>query len=172
VDYRVLWVEDGAKAEFRRLLGPLLLEPAIALEIAPNVTEAIAAAQRSEFEVIIIDIRLYPGDDAEWVSLFEKRGREYAQARLGVDLIHTLLGSESAAVRRPNLDWVKPAKIAILTVEFKEDILAAVKRFGVTAVFEKREEFEPRDQELPLSIYIVRERLRAQMRGVKLLYYV
>jgi hypothetical protein len=83
--------------------------------------------------------------------------------------VRTLLGADKAAIRRERVPWLTVDRIAILTVEYRADVLAEFSDVGVTAVFEKRDEFEPRD--LPLSIHIVKDRLSAQGRDVSLRYY-
>jgi hypothetical protein len=173
VCYRVLWIEDGAKkGEFARLLGPLTIEPAIDLRVASDATEGSEAlrAPGPAYDVVILDLRLYPGHSTGWIKRFDQRGRQAAQACLGVDLIAAVLQGDKD-LNIDALPWLKPEAIAVLSVESRRSQAATkVADLGVEGIYEKRDEFAPR--EYPLTIEIVRDRLVALGRQPRFAYYV
>lgn len=91
--HNVLWIEDGAFAEMDRMSAPIYVSGEYDLVIAIDATEGLHALMRSdkEFDTIIIDIRLPPGEDPEFLKLYYNRGESKVAARLGLALLELVL---------------------------------------------------------------------------------
>lgn len=160
---RVLWVEDGAAGEFANIGGPLHTEPAVSLAIAFNASDAVHRLLSSEFDVVIVDVRLPPGEDWRWIALYDERGREAAQAQLGIELVRSAMAHAEARIvlkRRPS--WLSATRFALLTVEHREEMRALVGPLGVTKIYEKDDVYKSTSSDCPLAIRILKEVLSAQ----------
>jgi DNA-binding NarL/FixJ family response regulator len=138
VKQRVLWIEDSAHHENTILAVPVYLSGKYDLQIALNATDGMLALQKHDFDAIVVDIRLPPGDDARWIDLFYNLGRSGKAARLGLRLLRLALGEASS-------DWSvlfpstarDAAKYGILTVESWNDIAGEATSLGVANYSEK-----------------------------------
>lgn len=113
---KVLWVEDSARLELRNLTGPIYISGEYDLNLAEDATTAVRYLQAKEYHAIILDMRLPPGIDDYWISLYHRKGEDKAQARLGMDLAEWLLNGRSDIPFNPP-SWVKAHHIAVFTVE-------------------------------------------------------
>jgi hypothetical protein len=120
---KVLWVEDGARADFQQMLGPVYARREFELVVALNASHAITHLKKSQFDVIIVDIRIPPGEAEEWRELHHQGDHNNANARLGLDLLYCLLVPEAARINlawRP--EWISPEKFAVFTVESRAEV--------------------------------------------------
>jgi hypothetical protein len=130
--HKVLWVEDDARTSLARLAGPVYVTGKYLLEIASDVSTAIDYLSEKEYEVIIVDIRLPPGDDPQWVRCYLNGGGDKIRTRLGLQLIGSLLRDPNASVQlEESLDWITPAKIWVFTVESEAEIQADLRRYRI-----------------------------------------
>jgi len=61
-------------------------------------------------------MRLPPGIDDYWINIYQDRGEDKADARLGLELADWLLnGRTDFPNKRP--DWIKPQHVGVFTVE-------------------------------------------------------
>ncbi|MGH9838237.1 MAG: hypothetical protein ACREEM_05585 [Blastocatellia bacterium] len=136
---KVLWIEDGARADFHHMLGPVYVGGEYDLVVALDATLAITHLKRTQFDIVIVDIRIPPGEDAEWRELQQKGDHNNANARLGLDLLYSLLAPEAARIKlawRP--DWLTPEKFAVFTVESRIEVQSHLDRIQVR-VFRRKE---------------------------------
>ena len=136
---RALWIEDGARSELSHLSGPVLYDGRIELVLAEDVTTAVEYILEEEFDVLVVDVRLPPGDEEYWKELHRKAGRDKVHAQLGVQLLRWLLSDESGATYGPDPPrWVSPKRIAVFSVESKLEILEHLERLGIELIQQKR----------------------------------
>lgn len=136
--HRVLWIEDGANAEMALAAGPVYSDGHYDLIIAPDVSEGIRYLQDNEFDAVVVDIRLVPGNRKNWIDLNKEFGSDKVQARLGIHLLYSFLRPETAKVKLKNVPrWVRPERFGVLSVEPQAQIDADLKALGVTAYAEK-----------------------------------
>jgi hypothetical protein len=137
--YRILWVEDGARFDLPHLAAPVFMEGDYDLCIVENVTDCITYIQAQSFDVIVLDIRIPPGDAQEWISLYNKAGTDKVAARLGLKLLYSLVGSNEAEINLNNRpSWIVPDKIGIFTVESKSELEAHLQKLGIHAYQQKK----------------------------------
>lgn len=130
--YRILWVEDGARFDLPHLAAPVFMEGNYDLCIVENVTDCISYIQTQTFDVVVLDIRISPGDDQRWISLYKKAGTDKVAARLGLKLLYSLMGSNEAEINLDNRPpWIIPDKIGIFTVESKKELDEHLQKLGV-----------------------------------------
>lgn len=131
---RVLWIEDRANDTWRNLPGPVHNSGRYELVKAVDATDAYKKVFDGEYDVVIADIRIPPGTDERWNKLFTEHGSDKRRARLGLHLLHALLGPEPD----PGLpSWIAPERFGILSVETKADILVEIEATRIT-VFRER----------------------------------
>jgi hypothetical protein len=131
-EYKVLWVEDSALQELAYLAGPVYLDGEFDLIVALDVSEAMDHLQNTEFQAIIVDIRLPPGENREWCEIYEKAGQQKATASLGLRLLKTLLKTNDSEVKLDKpLVWLTPEKVGIFTVESNNTLQKALDELGI-----------------------------------------
>jgi CheY-like chemotaxis protein len=137
--YRILWVEDGARFDLPHLAAPVFMDGNYDLCIVENVADCIAYVQTQAFDVIVLDIRIPPGDDQQWISLYKKAGTDKVSARLGLKLLYSLIGSNEAEINLNNRpSWIAPDKIGIFTVESKSELDEHLQKLGIHVYQQKK----------------------------------
>jgi hypothetical protein len=131
---KFLWIEDNARTDLKYLLGPIYMSGKYDPVVAPTVAEGVYRMNNTEFAAVIVDIRLLPGNDSDWESLYLKMGNEKGTSRLGLCLLYSLFGPRIDDVkieRKP--EWIKPELFGVLTVEdLGGDLGEALRSFGIT----------------------------------------
>ena len=140
---RALWIDDGAITDLVELTGPVYASGRYTLDIAANISEAIAEIQRREFDAVIVDIRLPPGNLPEWIELYRRGGQSRAAAHLGLDFLDSCLRAKPAVPLNPRPAWLSPDRFAVFSVEEREVVEAQVKSLGVK-VYHVKEVDPPR----------------------------
>jgi hypothetical protein len=119
----VLWVEDGAFVEFTNLCSPVYTSGKYDLEVAVSATEAIKLIKEGEFDAVVVDIRIIPGNDNKWISLYNQYQKNKRQARLGLHLLRSLLTPEKATVDVGGVpEWLGSSRFGVLTVETEAEL--------------------------------------------------
>lgn len=96
---KVLWIEDSANDEMAFLATPVHLTGEFDLQVALNASDALGRLQgNAEYEAVIVDIRIPPGSDRRWISIYDGTQKG---SRLGLVLLQVLLG-------RNGPDWRVP----------------------------------------------------------------
>ncbi|MCX6579733.1 MAG: hypothetical protein NT166_06060 [Candidatus Aminicenantes bacterium] len=138
--YKVLWIEDGAFVEISDVAGPVINNATTYdLHVAFNVADAVKKIQVSQFDAVIVDIRIPPGFDSEWENLYKKSGYNRINARLGINLLFSLLKPRDAAIKLKNIPrWISPEKFGIFTVEGKQEVKDDLEKLGIQFFEQKR----------------------------------
>ena len=130
---KFLWIEDNARNDLKYLLGPIYMSGKYDPVVAPTVAEGIYRMKQLEFAAVIVDIRLLPGNDSDWESLYLKLGNEKGTSRLGLCLLYSLFNPRIDDVKidgKP--EWIKPERFGVLTVEdLGGDLGEALRSFGI-----------------------------------------
>jgi len=135
---RTLWIEDGARSELSHLSGPVLYDGRIELVLAEDLTTAVEYILEDEFDVLIVDVRLPPGDDPHWKELHRRAGKDKVHAELGLQLLRWLLGTSTSPDLASPPDWVSPKRIAVFSVESKLEIMSSLRELGIETIQQKR----------------------------------
>ena len=137
--YRILWVEDGARFDLSQFAAPVYMNGSYDLKIAENATDCLSYLESNEFEVIILDIRIPPGDGPDWIKLYRKAGNDKVAARLGLKLLYSMLvlpDAEIILVSRPS--WISAEKIGILTVDSRKEVENELLNLGIQVYHQKK----------------------------------
>lgn len=127
---KILWVEDSARLELRKMMGPVIVSGEYDINLAEEVTSAVRYLLTKEYDAVILDMRLPPGMDDYWSQLYSERGEDKAQARLGLELATWLLnGHSSYSTSRP--DWIRPHHVGVFTVENDPPLHDRLKELGI-----------------------------------------
>jgi hypothetical protein len=131
---KFLWIEDNARTDLKYLLGPVYMSGKFDPVVAPTVAEGVYRMKQAEFAAVIVDIRLLPGNDDAWESLYLKLGGEKGSSRLGLCLLYSLFGPRIDDVEiNGKPEWIKPERFGVLTVEdLGGNLGEALKSFGIT----------------------------------------
>lgn len=119
---RFLWIEDGAVAELKQLLGPVFTSGRYDAVIALDITDGIQHLKQSRFDAVVVDIRVPPGSDPEWIKLYSRWGGNKSAARLGLKLLSVLFDPREGNARlakRPT--WLTPDKVGVFTVDSESE---------------------------------------------------
>lgn len=128
---KVLWIEDGALADLAELVGPVYKDGQFDLTLALDATEGLRCLLSSKYDVVIVDIRIPPGDAEDWIRLYQKRELG-PEARLGLELLKSVLGESTANIhltQRPK--WLNPHQIAVFTVESWHEVATDLRQLGI-----------------------------------------
>lgn len=129
---RVLWIEDNALTDLHHMQAPIYADGQYDLIIAVDVSDGIRKMEQNEFDVVIVDIRLPPGNERRWKELYVKLGQNKRTAQLGLCLLYSLLSPDLAWVKVDPIPlWVSAEKFWIFTAETREEI---AKIFAVTDI--------------------------------------
>jgi hypothetical protein len=135
---RALWIEDGARSELSHLSGPVLYDGRIELVLAEDLTTAVDYVREEEFDTLVVDVRLPPGDDPFWKRLHRLAGRDKVHAQLGLQLLRWLLGAADFSGLPPPPPWVDAKRIGVFSVESEHEILQSVAELGIEVIQQKR----------------------------------
>jgi hypothetical protein len=139
VIYPVLWIEDDVRFGLAQLAGPLIMDGRFDLVTVSDVSAAVHALAQREFAAIVVDIRLPPGADAVWRTHYYREGSDKVHARLGIQLIRSLLGHPSAVVKlsqRPA--WITAKHGGVFTVESGIQVAEDLKALDIGVYQQKR----------------------------------
>jgi CheY-like chemotaxis protein len=135
---KVLWIEDDAFNELAVFATPVHLTGEFELDYALSATEAVARLQACEYDAVVVDVRIPPGDDGRWVAIYYKEGASNKAARLGVYLLQNVF--------RRDEEWaqnLKPAardkkRYGVLSMD-ADAVRAELEAIEVTSFRNKKE---------------------------------
>ena len=127
---KVLWIEDSARFELNNLTGPIYFYGKYDFQQAENVTSAIEFLKVKEYDALIVDVRLPPGNDPYWRDLYRNAGLDGGGEKLGIKFLYWLLSRDGAYSYKPP-DWASPERIAVFTVENKSEIRNSLDELGI-----------------------------------------
>jgi hypothetical protein len=115
---KVLWIEDQGLTDLDVLASYVYLSGEYDLDVAVNVSECLSYLRQREYDIIIFDIRIPPGENLDWRKLFDKLGGNEKNAKLGLQLLRSLLKHSKAEISTVNIpNWISPNRIGVLTIE-------------------------------------------------------
>ncbi|MBN2047283.1 MAG: hypothetical protein JW750_05535 [Anaerolineaceae bacterium] len=128
--YQILWIEDGAIYDMPQLAAPVYMQDCLELTFATDIAGAIEQLTENEFDAVIFDLRLPPGDDLAWIEYYSNQNGNKVNALLGFRLLEEIFERDRLTVIRPILDeethralnWLKKEKVGILSVESKTEL--------------------------------------------------
>lgn len=127
---RVLWVEDSARLELRNLTGPIYIGGEYDMNLAEDATSAVSYLQSKEYDAIILDMRLPPGIDDFWIKIYQERGEDKADARLGLELANWMFsGRPDYAFTPPG--WIERYHVGVFTVENDTNLHVRLNELGI-----------------------------------------
>jgi CheY-like chemotaxis protein len=130
VKIKVLWVEDSARLELRKMTGPIYISGKYDMNLAEDATSAVRYLQSKEYDAVILDMRLPPGIDDFWVHLYRERGEDKAYARLGLELANWMFNGRSDFPFAPP-SWIQPHYVGIFTVENDPALHSRLRELGI-----------------------------------------
>jgi hypothetical protein len=133
---RVLWIEDSARLELRNLTGPIYYNGDYDFSQVDDITSAVDYVTARFFDVLIVDIRLPPGNDPFWSRLYQQAGQDKIQAQLGLKFLHWILGNGDGLGTPPPAGF-SPLQVGVFTVENYLDIQNDLENLGVK-VFQQK----------------------------------
>ena len=133
---RVLWIEDSARLELRNLTGPIYYNGDFDFSQVDDTTSAVNFVTARPFDVVIVDIRLPPGNHPAWSRLYQQAGQDKIQAQLGLKFLHWILGAENGVGVLPPAGF-SARQVGVFTVENYMDIQNELVSLGVT-VFQQK----------------------------------
>lgn len=139
---KILWIEDGAFVELQSLTGPVYASGRYDLVMALNASEGIRQIMKNTFEAVVVDIRIPPGDDKEWINIYFQAEKNKITARLGLEVLYSLLRPDIAKVKlkKPIPAWVSPQRFGLLTVETKKEEKEMITELNITIFRQKTAE--------------------------------
>jgi hypothetical protein len=130
--HRVLWIEDGAYGDLPDLIGPVIVEGSYDLDIALDATEGVRKILSTEYDCVIVDIRLPPGEDNCWIEIYNHPGKNKDAARLGLVVLRSLLKPEKGGVKLNGIkEWVVASRFGVLTVENQGEVENDLRELGI-----------------------------------------
>jgi hypothetical protein len=136
----VLWIEDSARYELSELTGPVYASRKYVLNLAEDATTATYHLLNAEFDVLIVDMRIPPGDNQIWQKIYQKGGKDKDTAQLGLKLLRWLLDGKDGeldSLGRPP-GWIDAKNVAVFTVEGRDQLQATLNELDVTNYEQKR----------------------------------
>jgi hypothetical protein len=145
----VLWIEDGAAVEVPHQTSPLINSGRYNLMIAKDATEGIRVLKDpvQQFDVVIFDLHLAPGDDEELIRRYQAAAQRYEPGdSIGMSILIDLFDpSDNERHRVIDLpSWLTPNHVGLLTVEPGSNVIDKLQAMGIAASF-----YVKKDADLP-----------------------
>ncbi|MGB1250696.1 MAG: hypothetical protein ACPG8W_08810 [Candidatus Promineifilaceae bacterium] len=122
----VLWIEDDATYNLQYVASPVIMNPHLDLTLAATVTEAVHQLTRKNYDAVVFDLRLPPGDFNEWISMKQYLNQVGEPPRLGLHLLLNLFQcapDEKLRVSIPQMtSQVDINRVGILSVDPLDDV--------------------------------------------------
>lgn len=157
---KVLWIEDDSFNELPMFATAVHLTGEYDLDYAVDATEAIDKLCEKEYDAVVVDVRLPPGDDPRWIHIFYRLGSSNKAARLGVRLLQNVLGKEKEwieGLKGAARDW---KRYGVLSMDSWDDIRKDLAPCNVTLYRDKGSGENP-----SVLLQIIREILAQQNGG-------
>lgn len=137
--FKVLWIEDSAFLDLEELSVPVYMSGKYDLTIALDASEGHRNLIEKEFDVVVVDLRIPPGEKKEWIELYTNSQKNKIVAKLGLHLLYTFLGPKEkqpfSIKNKPS--WIISKRFGIFTVERKLDHQNEMKELEIKVFREK-----------------------------------
>ncbi len=136
---RILWVEDSARFDLAKIVGPIYRARRFHLSLAEDATSAVRMLSSNTFDVVVMDIRIPPGEDEFWIKRYQDNGSDASQAKLGLLVLRWLFDKswEYRADLPQTPPWVNTVQFAVFSVERENEIGEDLKKLGIATYQEK-----------------------------------
>lgn len=136
---KILWIEDGVFVEIPTFAGPVTITRKYDLCVAKDVSDAVRQIQLTEFDAVIVDIRLPSGADPDWEDHYKSLIKSKIPDRLGLQFLCSLLNPMDCAVKLKHIpSWISPGKFGVFTIEGEKEIMADLNKLGITFYRQKK----------------------------------
>ncbi len=137
---KVLWIEDNADSDLYHLTSPVYIDGRFHLDLATNISEAFFYLNKRNYDVIIVDIRIPPGRDPEWVKRYEdlQKANRSNSNRLGLELLKVIFSKSENSPKVSIEENVNPRRFGIFTVERSEELESELKELNLEEIKFKR----------------------------------
>ncbi|MCB9265864.1 MAG: hypothetical protein H6558_12625 [Lewinellaceae bacterium] len=138
--YKVLWIEDDADSDLYHLASPVYIEGNYHLDIASNASEAFFYLNERQYDIIIVDIRIPPGKNPEWLSRYEELQRQSNanSSRLGLELLKKIFGENGSKPALKVTQNLAAARYGVFTVERFEELRSDLSELNLMGLKYKR----------------------------------
>ena len=138
--YKVLWIEDDADSDLYHLASPVYIEGNYHLDIASNASEAFFYLNERRYDIIIVDIRIPPGKNPEWLSRYEhlQRQSNANSSRLGLELLRRIFGENGQGPSLRVSQNLVADRYGVFTVERFEELQADLTELNLMELKYKR----------------------------------
>lgn len=135
----VLWIEDDAAYNLDYLASPLIMNPRYDLVLATSISEALHALHsRPAYDAIVFDLRVPPGNQANWKALHQELSQARTPAQLGFYLLLGLFDLPHPMHHKHNLEIplslkgrVNIQSIGIMSVDVSSTVLYELQEMQV-----------------------------------------
>lgn len=136
---RILWIEDDALVDLRNLTGPIYISGKYDLVLAFDATEGMRYLMDEEFQVVIVDIRIPPGNNPQWIKIYNDFDKYKVKARLGIHLLQAILKFPNAKYKMESEIplWINPTKFGVFSVENLADVVNELRQLNIN-IFEQK----------------------------------
>ena len=133
---KILWIEDAANKGLSIFTSPVHRSIKYDLYSVLSISEAVEKINKIQFDVVIVDVRMLPGDDQKWINLYNKFSKNKQSAKLGLHFLYSLFKQSISIVQIDNIPtWIEPNKFAVFTVE--PDLEKELNEMGIKVYKEK-----------------------------------
>jgi hypothetical protein len=140
---KIIWIEDSAFIDVQNLAGPVYVSGKYDIVVALDASEAVRKLIQIEFDAVVVDIRIPPGDNSRWTELYTRYGENKVTARLGLHILYSLFAPEDkkAEIKLENIPkWITHNRFGILTVESERELQDDLKRLNIQVFRQKTAE--------------------------------
>jgi len=133
---KVLWIEDSARFELNNLTGPIYFYGKYDFQQAENVTSALEFLKVKEYDALIVDVRLPPGNDPYWRELYRSAELDGGGEKLGIKFLYWLLARDGSYPHQPPA-WASSDRIAVFTVESESEVRGSLDELEINLFKQK-----------------------------------
>lgn len=133
---KVLWIEDNADNDLYHLTSPVYIDGQFQLDIATNASEAFFYLNKRGYDVIIVDIRIPPGQDPRWRKKHDNlmRSKHANSNRLGLELLRSIFGEAEEVPSLQVDENLHPNRYGVFTVERREELQTELAKMQLTSI--------------------------------------
>ena len=135
---KVLWIEDQALYEMRDLRSKVLMSGLYHLAIAKNGSEAISKLRSEIYDIIVVDLRIPPGDDPAFSISYSGPSHQRNTAKVGFQLLKRIFDKADPNHLSDLFEYAyNPFRFGVLSVDNQDEIGEDLNFFGIKNYFHK-----------------------------------
>ena len=128
----VLWIEDQAYHELGALRTPVIMSSLYHLTIAVDGASAIENLRTNKFEIIIVDMRIPPGDDPIFTDIYYKNSDSKRHKEIGLLLLKRIFEKEDLNFLSDLLPYAyDSSRYGVLSIDNENEISDELKALGI-----------------------------------------